>query len=215
MSTSATAIVRGWMRELDVAIEKDVAGHAADGIPSRCGECTNPACCNQKIFVELFEGLHVAARLERDGRFTPEFRERLQAAADAMTGTRDEYFRRNIPCVFLEDGRCSVYEARPVACRGYFVTTPPENCAGDSGKVAALSTIHKTIKEAWKFGEKFAQELQLRPTPMRAYFHTLPEMVLRLMDARAGSQIEWRQHLRQQKWPTNAGIVAFMEGKPL
>lgn len=30
-----------------------------------------------------------------------------------------EYIQTNIPCAFLEDGRCTVYEARPSACRGF------------------------------------------------------------------------------------------------
>lgn len=31
-------------------------------------------------------------------------------------------------CVFLKEGMCSIYEARPIACRKYFVATPAEQC---------------------------------------------------------------------------------------
>jgi len=31
-------------------------------------------------------------------------------------------------CVFLKNGECSIYEARPIMCRKYFVATPPEQC---------------------------------------------------------------------------------------
>jgi Fe-S-cluster containining protein len=49
-------------------------------------------------------------------------------AADARTfGLR--YFTQGIPCPFLEDESCSIYEERPIACREYLVTSPPENCA--------------------------------------------------------------------------------------
>lgn len=40
-----------------------------------------------------------------------------------------EYRRANIPCPLLVDGRCSVYERRPYACRSYFAKSEPQNCA--------------------------------------------------------------------------------------
>jgi Fe-S-cluster containining protein len=39
------------------------------------------------------------------------------------------YFQQGIPCPFLEDGSCSVYDERPITCREYLVTSPPERCA--------------------------------------------------------------------------------------
>lgn len=37
-----------------------------------------------------------------------------------------EYKKR--ACVFLKDGECSVYDARPNACRKYFVANDPDQC---------------------------------------------------------------------------------------
>jgi len=58
------------------------------------------------------------------------------------------YLRLGIPCPFLEtdgkpparlqDGGCSIYEDRPVACREYLVTSPAERCAAP-----ARDTIEK------------------------------------------------------------------------
>ena len=39
------------------------------------------------------------------------------------------WFRLGIPCPFLEDEACSIYEERPIACREYLVTSPPAACA--------------------------------------------------------------------------------------
>lgn len=39
------------------------------------------------------------------------------------------YFRQNIDCPFLEDGACSIYHERPLTCREFLVTSPPEYCA--------------------------------------------------------------------------------------
>jgi Fe-S-cluster containining protein len=38
------------------------------------------------------------------------------------------YFRLAIPCPFLEDEACSIHPDRPVKCREYLVTSPPEHC---------------------------------------------------------------------------------------
>ncbi len=40
-----------------------------------------------------------------------------------------DYFHEQIPCPFLEDESCSIYAARPLACREYLVTSPAENCS--------------------------------------------------------------------------------------
>jgi Fe-S-cluster containining protein len=34
--------------------------------------------------------------------------------------TQDQHVRAGVPCALLEDGVCSVYEARPATCRKYF-----------------------------------------------------------------------------------------------
>jgi Fe-S-cluster containining protein len=43
-------------------------------------------------------------------------------------GDLAEYARLNIPCPFLRDGICSIYEVRPFVCAGLIVTTPAEWC---------------------------------------------------------------------------------------
>ncbi|MEP6946619.1 MAG: YkgJ family cysteine cluster protein [Acidobacteriota bacterium] len=43
-----------------------------------------------------------------------------------------KYFQQGIACPFLEDESCSIHESRPLACREYLVTSPPENCSNPS-----------------------------------------------------------------------------------
>ncbi len=52
----------------------------------------------------------------------------VSAPAEVRQGVLDEYFKQGIPCPFLEDESCSIYEERPLICREYLVTTPAENC---------------------------------------------------------------------------------------
>jgi Fe-S-cluster containining protein len=108
------------------------------------------ACCRQLIPVGQLEAPRLAQlvaelpperRLIIDERFAAA-RERVIAAglltrleqADQHTDSADrvalgvDYFALRIDCPFLEDERCSIYADRPVACREYVVTSPPEQC---------------------------------------------------------------------------------------
>jgi Fe-S-cluster containining protein len=61
---------------------------------------------------------------------------RLESVADAERAIPDEelepinqaYYALRHPCPFLENEMCSLYEARPAACRELLVTSPPELC---------------------------------------------------------------------------------------
>jgi Fe-S-cluster containining protein len=73
-----------------------------------------------------------AARLEEAGLLAP-----LQQIAETdrpLTDDRLEpinraYYQLQLPCPFLEEEACSIYEDRPAACRELLVTSPAEWCA--------------------------------------------------------------------------------------
>jgi Fe-S-cluster containining protein len=67
-------------------------------------------------------------RLERAGLLET-LREAERWTDEAYTTLVGTYFRQDIPCPFLEDGACSIYDERPITCREYLVTSPPEYCA--------------------------------------------------------------------------------------
>lgn len=78
-------------------------------------------CCHQRVgatvpeVLAIFSAL-VAARTAAELR---ELGERVEGAHRATRGlTRDERNSPQHPCPLLEDGLCSVYEVRPLACRG-------------------------------------------------------------------------------------------------
>jgi Fe-S-cluster containining protein len=61
---------------------------------------------------------------------------RLRAIGESDQGPDDaalepinrDYYALRLPCPFLEDELCSIYEERPAACRELLVTTPAEWC---------------------------------------------------------------------------------------
>ena len=76
-------------------------------------------CCHYRVYAYAPEVLAIAAHvqqwpdLKRDALVT-----RLQAYVQATASmTSEQHERANLPCAFLEQHRCSVYEVRPVACR--------------------------------------------------------------------------------------------------
>jgi Fe-S-cluster containining protein len=108
------------------------------------------ACCRQLIPVSEHEARRIADLVaalpderrreveERFERVVGELASRGLAdrllVADQVESEDDraelghEYFALRLDCPFLEDERCTIYADRPIACREYLVTSPPENC---------------------------------------------------------------------------------------
>ncbi len=111
------------------------------------------ACCRQMIPVSppeafaLIEVIHTLPqehqarikqnsaqthlRLQMSGLLTA-----LQELASSPTQQTDEdldslnraYYALRLPCIFLENEICSIYEHRPAGCRGHLVSSPAELC---------------------------------------------------------------------------------------
>ncbi|MGO9097705.1 MAG: YkgJ family cysteine cluster protein [Bryobacteraceae bacterium] len=136
-----------------LAFDSALVGMAADKAESdgqkiSCREGCG-ACCRQIVPIAEAEAVYTA---ELVGALPPprqaHVRERFQEALAALgeefvERLRDtskykelaqrrqlgeEYFAHGVPCPFLEDERCSIHEHRPMRCREYLVTSPPENC---------------------------------------------------------------------------------------
>lgn len=63
------------------------------------------------------------------------------AETDAATVDRlnRRYFSLGLDCPLLEDGACTVYADRPLACRAYLVSSDPEHCDDPtSGRVVRI-----------------------------------------------------------------------------
>jgi Fe-S-cluster containining protein len=82
-------------------------------------------CCYFSVDVRAVEVFSILDFVERT--FTIEQKARVYAEVRA-NGTalknlsESERMRRNVKCPFLNDGRCSIYTARPQACRNYHAT---------------------------------------------------------------------------------------------
>jgi Fe-S-cluster containining protein len=51
-----------------------------------------------------------------------------KTAQDPLIHLAHRYYALHLPCPFLENDRCSVYDQRPLVCREYMVTSPVLHC---------------------------------------------------------------------------------------
>jgi Fe-S-cluster containining protein len=127
------------------------------------------ACCRQLVPISateargiraLLDGLPEPRQSEIRGRFLAA-RRRLEEAGllDRLLSSRSfdpgasepfglEYFHLGVPCPFLEEEACSIYEERPIACREYLVTSDPLHCARPSAQTVACVGIASRVSTA-------------------------------------------------------------------
>jgi Fe-S-cluster containining protein len=108
------------------------------------------ACCRQMVPLSIFEAEALSAWIQtlpesRQQELARRFHEALLKLAgtglidrmvneDWLAETESarklalDYLYQRVPCPFLEDESCSIHPIRPLICREYLVTSPPEHC---------------------------------------------------------------------------------------
>lgn len=197
--------LEGWYRSLDQALVEQAKKSEKT---FTCRECSHkePGCCYQKVFVPFHEALPIVRRIKENNLDTPEFRERLRVEGEeGEAASREEWFHtQRRPCVFLKDGRCSIYEVRPTACRTYYVISPQDDCQPgrhngvlqldvrsiDAGQITRARMIHR--------------ELGLKESNKRILMGILPRLVL--IGLETWGSDDYQETVRKQIWPTDDGI---------
>jgi Fe-S-cluster containining protein len=86
-------------------------------------------CCHQQVEVSGDEGALLASLVDNGLKIDMERLER-QANTDFTDLEWWRQSQRDKACLFLDEkNQCRIYSMRPMACRKYFVFTPPEQCA--------------------------------------------------------------------------------------
>ena len=134
----------------DSIIEGVAASHAEEGMKVSCGPGCG-ICCRQLVPVSIFEAEALTEWFrelpkDRQEQLANRFHQSLiQLSASGLLGrvlNEDwlaesesakqlslDYFHLGIPCPFLEDESCSIHPIRPLICREFLVSSPPEHCA--------------------------------------------------------------------------------------
>jgi len=149
------------------------------------------ACCRQLVPVAPAEARALARLVEampepRRERVRRRFDEALdtleplglmerldQNRGDRLAIAR-AYFEAGVACPFLEDEACSIHADRPLSCREYLVTSPPELCAvlsPDIEKVTlearpSLALLNADLRDGWlPLVLSLVQDAQAPPSP--------------------------------------------------
>jgi Fe-S-cluster containining protein len=168
------------IQTLENAIVDKVGEEAqAAGRPISCkAKCG--ACCRQMVPVSLFEAEALAEWVQT----LPEeqslvLRARFDAALRSLRdsgvlktileeewmlderGTSQlaiDYFHAGVPCPFLEEESCSIHPIRPLSCREYLVTSPPDLCRDPSvHNVCGVNLPVKLSRALFAFGQQIEQ----------------------------------------------------------
>ena len=136
----------------------------------------------------------------------------------------DGHFDKRIPCAFLENKRCLVYEDRPAtSCRSYFVVTPQELCSAEESVRVGMVNTEAVQGIMIEQAALIQQQMGLQrmhgdvpsklPNPMRLMIGALPRMVYLWLESWNMKAKERVDFLRSQPWPTKNNMRAWREGQ--
>ena len=91
-----------------------------------------------------------------------------QRSDEDMEPLNRDYYALRLPCPFLENELCSVYEERPAACRELLVTSPAELCRQlDTNPVQPLPvSLRASTALALLWAELHGEPVRLIPLPL-------------------------------------------------
>ena len=94
---------------------------ASDPIACRKG-CSY--CCHLKVAVIQEEGTFLMSKIHEEdpNKYNTLLKKAITKHKQTKGLTDNEVVDLRSPCVFLENNECSVYEDRPLSCRGMYVT---------------------------------------------------------------------------------------------
>jgi Fe-S-cluster containining protein len=133
------------------------------------------ACCRQLVPLSIFEAEALAEYirslpLEKQKQLEQRFHSTLLALSDTgilnrfdpatwnedTSETRQlamDYLSKKVACPFLENESCSIHPIRPLVCREYLVTSPPEFCSAPTPEtVVAVPMPVRPSRVLYKLG---------------------------------------------------------------
>jgi Fe-S-cluster containining protein len=155
---TADALRAGIRLRAVVGAASDVATYADTALaivmeeyrpPLDCCEGCWYCCAKPGVLVSIPDLLRILDRVR--SAWGPDalaaLRGRARRYAAQMAGRRfDDPIDESVPCPLLVDGRCSVYDVRPLVCRGYN-STDVKACRDAHGNSSGLVPIFAVLKD--------------------------------------------------------------------
>ena len=141
-----------------IAAASEVASYADEALsivndeyrpPLDCREGCSYCCCKPGVLTSIPDLLrildHIRATLDADA--VADLRARAARYASLIEGRSfDDPTNDSVPCPLLQGGRCSVYEVRPLTCRGYN-STSVDACRSAHADASVLVPIFSVLKD--------------------------------------------------------------------
>lgn len=145
---SSEAIInsRAVMDSYIIASQSSVEGQV---MPPACKVGCNECCHGEAVSMTGIDAQYLvifllATKTRKDlVRLVPKLKAMEEAHRNSKHGSGTSAYRH--PCAFLEDGKCSVYEARPSTCKN-FQSSDPGDCGKGSGLIndpLIFAAIHR------------------------------------------------------------------------
>jgi len=120
------------------------------------------ACCSLRVEVFDFEAVAIAKHVEStfDASQKARLEDRLRSASVSSKGLAiSEHF---VPCAFLEDQRCTIYEMRPAMCRKYH-SVDIQSCL-EHGEAMEVEGLKNTTMAGFQGFVEGVKQSGLKPT---------------------------------------------------
>jgi len=134
---------------VDELVAKILEAAEKEGIKPACKDCHTGSCCTIPVVVSPLDALIATAYLDYHNLLKRDFLEQCRQRHDEQAKvSHTEWYERRVPCLFLQDGKCSIYEARPTSCRAYYVRATPEQCEAHDPEIHCLDTTLVKMRAA-------------------------------------------------------------------
>lgn len=123
------------------------------------GGCSH--CCNQNVVITTYEADRIALATGIPRKHPP------PPSVKEFEAMGEKY--RGVPCTFLKDGKCSIYEVRPFPCRTHHtINDSSEECAlikDDGALIAKVNLVHIVGEQ-----RRFVKMAKLSVADIREFF---------------------------------------------
>jgi Fe-S-cluster containining protein len=150
------------------------------------------SCCYLQIYITLPEAVALAEKLSEDPVRMQKVISDCYEQLNKLNPDNALHFKQMLPCVLLNeaDKTCSVYDARPTACRHHYVVSPAENCSplSENTEIVRLNTEKAdafVLSEALRVLQQHQMPALIAPIPVALLwaFRLLAEGEMKFIDA--------------------------------
>lgn len=133
--------------------------------PPRCARSCDH-CCHYMVQATLVEAFVVykampAGRMERVREYRDAFLARLAERGDPKDDEEAALLAWGLACPLLEDGACTVYESRPIACRACHSYSDPALCGQVRSNVIRDPGSREIAEQALDLAQKLEDAVGL------------------------------------------------------